>query len=87
MFVRVNDKWKEENLPQLFKFRVRGTSMNNVWSVGGYGLCSHFNGVMWKTYNEAALSSGNYEGLDVKDNIVVMIGNEGNSAVLTIGRR
>ena len=85
LFIRVNGKWKEEDLPKLFKFRVRGTSLNNVWTVGGYGLCSHFNGLLWKTFNEVSLSSGNYGGLDVKDNIVVMVGNEGNSAVITIG--
>ena len=87
LFTKVNGNWKQESLPQLFKFRVRGTSLNNVWTVGGYGLCSHFNGVRWTTYNEVSLSSGNYEGLDVKENIVVMVGYEGNSAVITIGRR
>ena len=85
LFVRVNEKWKEENLPPLFKFRIRGTSMNNVWTVGGYGLCAKFNGKRWITYNEVSLSSGNYEALDVKDNIVVVACNEGNSTVITIG--
>ena len=87
LFVRGNNKWKEKISRSYFKFRVRGTSMNNVWTVGGYGLCSHFNGLRWTTYTEVSLSSGNYEGLDVKDNIVVMVGNEGNSAIVTIGRR
>jgi hypothetical protein len=49
------------------------------------GLCAKFNGKRWITYNEVSLSSGNYEALDVKDNIVVVAGNEGNSTVITIG--
>ena len=45
------------------------------------------NGKSWKTFEEVSLATGNYLGLAVKGNIVVMTGNEGNKAAITIGKR
>lgn len=87
LFYRINNEWKEETLPALFKFKVRGNGINDVWTVGGYGFSAHYNGKSWKTFDEVSLASGNYLGLAVKENIVVMVGNEGNKSVITIGLR
>lgn len=87
LFYRTNNEWKEETLPALFKFRVRGNGLNDIWTVGGYGFAAHYNGKNWKTFEEVSLASGNYVGLTVKGNTVVMTGNEWNKAVITIGKR
>jgi hypothetical protein len=87
LFYRTNNQWKEETLPELFKFRVRGNGLNDIWTVGGYGFAAHYNGKTWKTFEEVSLASGNYLGLAVKGNTVVMTGNEGIQAIITIGRR
>ena len=41
LFYRTNNQWKEETLPELFKFRVRGNGLNDIWTVGGYGFAAH----------------------------------------------
>ena len=87
MFYRTNNEWKEETLPAFFKFRVRGEELNDIWTAGGFGFAAHYNGASWKTFEEVSLAAGNYKGLAVKSNIVVLTGNEGNKAVITIGRR
>lgn len=87
LFYRTDNQWNEETLPELFKFRVRGEELNDIWTVGGYGFAAHYNGVSWKTYEEVTLTAGNLLGLAVKENTVVMSGNEGGKAVITIGRR
>ncbi|MFO7524154.1 MAG: hypothetical protein R6W68_01750 [Ignavibacteriaceae bacterium] len=87
LFYRTDNQWTEETLPELFKFRVRGSASNDIWTVGGFGFAAHYNGETWKTFDEVSLASGNYRGLAVKGNTVVMTGNEGIQAVMTIGRR
>lgn len=84
-----NEKgWKSQSdIPNDFIFRVRGDMDNNIFITGGFGFTAHFNGNSWKQLEEASLQSGNYEGLDVKGNIVVLVGFEGNAAIATIGRR
>ena len=59
---------------------------NNIWAAGGFGFTAYFNGTFWRVIKEAALYSGNYESLDVKENIVALVGFEGNAAAITIGK-
>ncbi len=81
------DNWKEEEISdQYATFRIRGTGKNDIWATGGFGFTAYFNGEGWKEIEEAALSSGNYYSLDVKDGIVVLVGSNGISGVVTIGR-
>jgi hypothetical protein len=80
--------WKEEDIPDEYAtFKIRGTNVNYIWSTGGYGFTGFFNGIRWYTIAEAGLSRGNYYSLDVKDNIVVLVGSNGSSALITIGKR
>lgn len=87
LFYRTKNQWIEITLPALFKFRVRGQEINDIWTVGGYGFAAHYNGARWKTFEEVSLASGNYVGLAVKSNIVAMTGNELNKAVIMVGIR
>lgn len=87
LFYRTNNEWKEETLPALFKFRVRGEELNDILIAGGFGFAAHYNGSSWKTFEEVSLAAGNYKGLAVKSNTVVLSGNGGSKAVITIGNR
>ena len=80
--------WKEEDvLNEYATFKIRGTNYNNIFAAGGFGFTAHFNGAAWKVMEEAALQSGNYYSLDVKENITAMVGSNGISALITIGKR
>jgi len=87
LFYRIKNQWNEVDLPALFKFRVRGQELNDIWTVGGFGFAAHYNGANWRTFNEVSLTSGNYLGLVVNPNTVVMCGNDGNKAAISIGNR
>ncbi len=83
-----NNSWKKEDISDQYAvFRIRGTDINNIWATGGFGFTTQFNGARWTIINEVSLSSGNYESLDVKGNIVALVGFEGNSAIITIGTK
>lgn len=83
-----NNSWRKEDISDQYAvFRIRGTDINNIWATGGFGFTAQFNGARWTTINEVSLSSGNYESLDVKGNIVALVGFEGNSAIITIGTK
>ncbi len=68
-------------LPIFFR-RIRGTDLNNIWVVGDFGIAYHFNGNTWKQIPELWLSDGNYYGLAVKGNLVVMVGFKGRMAII-----
>lgn len=87
LFYRTKNQWSEVVQPALFKFRVRGQEMNDIWTVGGYGFAAHYNGESWKTFDEVSLTAGNYLGLAIKENTVAMTGNDGSKAVISIGKR
>ena len=83
---RVNETWKRvEDLPSIFYNRIRGSGLNNIWVVGDFGVVLHFNGVIWKEIPQLWLSTGNYEGLAVKDNLTVAVGWKGESAIVIRG--
>jgi len=81
------ENWQlDESHPLIYKERIRGTESNNIFLVGDYGLVSHFNGVTWKhfTGNELPNLLGNYYSVDIKNNIMVAVGqlNSGQAIVL-----
>jgi hypothetical protein len=88
LFTGTLRQWKEIfDLPLYFSNKIRGTGNNNVWVVGAYGLCGHFNGKTWHSYQEVALPNGTYEGLTVSSSTIIAVGQSGSQAVVTIGRR
>ena len=88
LYFKTQNSWETNNaLQTYFSFRVRGTATNNVITAGGFGFAAHFNGANWKVLDDVALVSGNYYGLDFKGNITALVGSNGSSAIITIGRR
>jgi len=79
----------DETLPMYYTHTIHGVDLNDIATAGGSGYLSHFNGITWKHYmgNELPDIYGNYYGVDIKDNIIVAVGTDGNGEVLTIGRR
>ncbi len=75
------------SLPPYFSNRIRGTGANDVFVVGAFGLCGHFNGVSWKSYPEVALPDGSYEGLCVTQKMVVAVGYSRARAIVLRGYR
>jgi hypothetical protein len=80
--------WEEVvELPSYYSTRIRGNGQNDVWVVGAFGRVGHFNGVGWRSYAEAALADGTYEGLAVSGGQILAVGQSGNRAVILRGRR
>jgi len=82
-----NNEWENIPLPNFFTTRVRGTAVNNLFVVGAFGMVSHFNGAKWFTYSQLSLSLGSYEGLAVKDNLMVATGLDHHQGIILMGRR
>jgi hypothetical protein len=81
------DGWQLDDFnPLIYKESIRGTEINNVFIAGDFGLVSHFNGVTWKHYtgNELPNLLGNYYSVNLKNNIMVAVGqlNSGQAIVL-----
>jgi len=80
--------WKEINeLPAYYSESVRGNAPNDVFIVGAFGLCAHYNGNTWKTYNEPYNPNESLYGLAVENNLMVTVGELGNKAVIIAGKR
>jgi hypothetical protein len=54
----------------LFTITSGETANNNIFVCGDFGLFAHFNGSIWKTYNELSIQ-GIYFSVAVKNNIVL----------------
>ncbi len=83
-----NKQWTQVTaLPNIFQNRVRGNNANDVFVAGDFGVFAHYNGKSWKVYDFLNLPQGNYEGLAVRDNLVVAVGWNGDRAVVVRGKR
>lgn len=88
LFIYEKDQWSEvTELPKIYKNRVRGNHQNDIFVVGDFGFCAHYNGKSWRVYDSLRLPNGNYEGLAVKDDLVVAVGWNGDKAVVLQGKR
>ena len=85
-----DETWKPDTL-SMTKYtttKVKGNSINDVFVVGAFGECLHWNGKSWRSYqNQTALNYGAYSSVAVKGNIVIGVGNDYPLAAITIGRR
>jgi hypothetical protein len=78
--------WGEISLnTNVFSNNIRGTSLNDIFVVGDFGLIAHFNGINWKNYNLPI--AGNYKSLVIKENIIAIAGNYNGKAIVVIGER
>jgi len=67
--------------------RIRGNRSNDIALTGGYGEVLHYNGYDFKSYISLTSVNGNYYSTDIKDNIIVVVGEDGPKAAVTIGTR
>ena len=82
--------WQYDNtLPLYYTHTMQGIDLNDIVTAGGSGSVSHYNGITWKHFlgNELPDIYGNYYGIDIKNNVIVAVGSEGNNDILAIGRR
>ena len=86
-YKNINNGWIEiTNLPMYGTLNLRGTGLNNIMVVGGFGFAVHYNGLSWRVYNELTLSNGNYKSVSSKGNIMVIIGITNNKGIIIIGK-
>jgi hypothetical protein len=71
-----------------FISKIRGTGLNDIFSVGSFMEVAHYNGSTWYNYsNEIPIGDGGFGTLITRDNYVVMGGQLGQHALLLIGKR
>jgi hypothetical protein len=68
--------------------KIKGNGLNDVFAVGSFGDCLHWNGESWKSYIEqTGLSNGSFGSVAIKGNLVIAVGENNNQGVITIGIR
>jgi hypothetical protein len=68
--------------------KIGGNGLNDIFIVGAFGECLHWNGASWRSYiTQIGLSDGAYAGLSIIKNMVIAVGANGPQAVIAIGRR
>jgi len=75
------------DLPLYYSEGIRGNDANDVFVVGDFGLCGHYNGSTWKSYSEVGLTDGIYYAVSSKSNFVVAVGQAGTRAIAIRGYR
>jgi len=67
--------------------KIRGRGLNDIFVVGAFGECLHWNGTRWRSYrSQTGLANGSYTSVALKENFVVAVGGNNAQAVITIGR-
>ena len=88
VFKRVNDSWKEiTTVTNFYTNKIRGNAFNNIVVCGSFGLISHFNGRSWHSYTELYNVNGGYSSIAIRNNLILAVGLNGASAIVTIGKR
>lgn len=65
-------RWSNvSEVPNIFLRRIRGNNSNDIFIVGDLGLIYHWNGMTWRNFTD---QPGNYSGLAIKEDIVVVAG-------------
>jgi hypothetical protein len=82
--------WKDNlfNITRKVTTKIRGNGLNDVFVVGSFGDCLHWNGGSWKSYiDQTGLSDGSFGSVAIKGNLVIAVGGNNNQGVITMGRR
>jgi len=67
---------------------VRGNGVNDVFVVGSFMECVHFNGKSWYNYkDQIPFADGALGRIAVKGNLAIAVGHVGQQAVAIVGRR
>ena len=83
------NQWNIMNINSKYLlYKIRGNNFNNIIASGAYGEIIYYNGVSWKSYIETAgLNNGIYYSFSIKNNMVVLVGFNYQSAVITMGKK
>ncbi len=69
-------------------YHIRGSDINDVFAAGSFLEIAHYNGVSWHNYlDEISSFNGAFGGIAIKDNMIVIVGFDGSSALVVIGKR
>jgi hypothetical protein len=80
------DPWIEQNVSPYYTVKVRGNNANDIFVVGVGGAVVHYNGSTWWDYPQLAMN-GLFYSVAIKGDLVVIVGEIGNSAIIVTGRR
>jgi len=68
--------------------KICANGLNDVFVVGAFGECLHWNGSSWLSYlKETGLANGSYNRVVSKGNLIVAVGYNSPYAVVAIGKR
>jgi hypothetical protein len=79
--------WQQLKVNQYFSHGIRANDINDVVVVGAFGEIVHFNGISWKNYTDELGKRIGYEEVQIKNDIIVAVGDFLGRAVITVGRR
>ena len=85
----IDQQWKEiagANVIPTLTEKVRGTTDNDFFVAGDFGVVAHFNGVSFKLYPEASAARV-YKSLDFKGNQMVAVGYTSSRGIVVRGMR
>lgn len=88
--VLTDSKWTNEplDITRYGMSKIRGNSLNDIYTAGAYGEILHFNGVRWKSFmNETGRFNDTYASISVKGDIIIAVGAEGQQAKILMGKR
>ncbi len=87
-FIYEQNAWRQvQDLPKIYKNRVRGNHQFDVFVAGDFGLLAHFDGNDWKLFDSLGISTFALNGLAVQDDVVVAVGENGTRALIARGKR
>jgi hypothetical protein len=88
IFNNKSGRWTEETtIPLYYTNRIRGNGLNDIFVAGDFGLLAHFNGALWKVYDEfLQLPTTSFNSVTVKGNIIAIVGYNGEKALVVIGK-
>ncbi|MBW7846135.1 MAG: glucosyl transferase [Bacteroidia bacterium] len=82
--------WKNKplDITPYYTAGITGNDVNDVFVVGAYGECLHWNGVSWLSFREQTyVGNGGFGKVAMKENLVVAGGYDSQNAVLVMGKR
>jgi hypothetical protein len=75
-------------LTPYYSYAIRGSSFNNVFICGSYGDVLHYNGYTWTSFrNTPGFFNADFYNVEVKGDIVVMVGQRFSSGFITMGKK
>jgi len=87
----LSDSAWENGKPGIVKYGlsgIRGNGLNDVFAVGAYGECLHWNGKSWQSYiDKTGIEYGGYGSVAVKGDLVIAVGVNSPRAAVIVGRR